>query len=59
MLILEAGPATGTTWDGYQDNVEQYQSSSIKVQNAPYGTPADAPSPNVLDICKLAERTAV
>ena len=53
VLVLEAGPAVGRTWAEYQGNVEQYQSAEIKVPNAPYVSPAYAPSPNVLDIRKL------
>jgi choline dehydrogenase-like flavoprotein len=53
VLVLEAGPAAGRTWAEYQGNVEQYRAAGFKVPNAPYYTPADAPSPNVLDIRKI------
>jgi choline dehydrogenase-like flavoprotein len=53
VLVLEAGDRTGRTWDEYQANVRQYQSALIKVPNAPYLTPDDASSPNVLDLRKL------
>ena len=54
VLVLEAGPAAGRTWADYQANVEQYRAAGFKVPNSPYYSPADAPSPNVLDIRKLS-----
>jgi choline dehydrogenase-like flavoprotein len=54
VLVLEAGPAAGRTWTEYQANVEQYRAAGFKVPNSPYYSPADAPSPNVLDIRKLS-----
>jgi choline dehydrogenase-like flavoprotein len=53
ILVLEAGPAAGRTWVEYQANVEQYRAAGFKVPNSPYYSPAEAPSPNVLDIRKL------
>jgi choline dehydrogenase-like flavoprotein len=53
VLVLEAGPAAGRTWVDYQGNVEQYRAAGFKVPNSPYASPAEAPSPNVLDIRKL------
>ena len=52
VLILEAGPAAGRTWAGYQANVERYLASGAKVPNSPYATSADVPSPTVLDISR-------
>jgi choline dehydrogenase-like flavoprotein len=53
VLVLEAGVATGRTWQEYQGNVEQYRAAGFKVPNSPYYSPPDVPSPNVLDIRKL------
>jgi choline dehydrogenase-like flavoprotein len=53
VLVLEAGGNAGATWDGYLQNVEQYQAAAIKVPNSPYLSDPDAPSPSVLDIRKL------
>jgi choline dehydrogenase-like flavoprotein len=53
VLVLEAGPATGSTWGDYQANVEQYLASSIKVPNSPYVSSPFAPSPSVGDITAI------
>jgi choline dehydrogenase-like flavoprotein len=57
VLVLEAGPAVGSTWAEYEANVEQYRGAGFKVPNSPYYSPPDAPSPNVLDIRKLTPGT--
>ncbi|MFZ0040151.1 MAG: GMC family oxidoreductase [Solirubrobacteraceae bacterium] len=54
VLVLEAGPATGSTWAEYEANVDQYRAAGFKVPNSPYYSPPDVPSPSVLDIRNLA-----
>lgn len=53
VLVLEAGPAVGRTWAEYEANVTQYRGAGFKVPNAPYYSPPEVPSPNVLDIRPL------
>jgi choline dehydrogenase-like flavoprotein len=53
VIVLEAGEATGLTWDGYQDNIRQFLASPAKVPNSPWPNSPAAPSPSVLDIVPL------
>ncbi len=53
VIVLEAGEATGLTWDGYQDNIRQFLAAPAKVPNSPWPNSPAAPSPSVLDIVPL------
>ncbi len=53
VLVLEAGAATGATWEGYQGNVLTHQSAIAKVPNSPWPDSPFAPEPSVLDIAKI------
>lgn len=55
VVVLEAGEATGLTWDGYQSNIEQFQASLMKVPNSPWTNSPQAPSPSVADIVNLGD----
>ncbi len=53
VVVLEAGEATGLTWEGYQDNIRQFLGTAAKVPNSAWPNSPAAPSPNVLDIVPL------
>jgi choline dehydrogenase-like flavoprotein len=53
VIVLEAGEATGQTWDDYQSNVRMYMTAGAKVPNSAYPNSPAAPSPNVLDKSNL------
>ena len=53
VLVLEAGDAGGRRWATYRSYVERYQGQLVKVPNAPYPNPPQAPSPTVLDITNI------
>ena len=53
VVVLEAGEATGLTWEGYQDNIRQFLGAAAKVPNSAWPNSPAAPSPNVLDIGPL------
>lgn len=55
VVVLEAGEATGLTWEGYQSNIEQFHAAMLKVPNSPWPNSPQAPSPSVADIVNLAE----
>ncbi|HEY8093146.1 MAG TPA: FAD-dependent oxidoreductase, partial [Acidimicrobiales bacterium] len=44
VIVLEAGEATGLTWDGYQDNIRQFLAAPAKVPNSPWPNSPAAPS---------------
>ncbi len=54
VVVLEAGEATGLTWEGYQANIRQFLGAAAKVPNSAWPNSPAAPSPNVLDIPDLA-----
>jgi len=53
VVILEAGEATGLTWERYQANIRQFLMAGAKVPNSAWANSPAAPSPNVLDIVPL------
>ncbi|HWC68064.1 MAG TPA: GMC family oxidoreductase [Acidimicrobiales bacterium] len=53
VVVLEAGEATGLTWEGYQANIRKFLAAPAKVPNSAWPNSPAAPSPNVLDIVAL------
>ena len=53
VVILEAGEATGLTWERYQANIRRFLMAEAKVPNSAWANSPAAPSPNVLDIVPL------
>ena len=50
VLVLEAGPATAVTYDGYVQHLEHFYEADAKVPESPWPPAANAPQPDVLDI---------
>lgn len=50
VVVLEAGEATGLTWESYQSNIRRFLAAPAKVPNSAWPNSPAAPSPNVLDI---------
>ena len=59
VVILEAGEATGLTWERYQANIRQFLMAGAKVPNSAWANSPAAPSPNVLDIVPLQAGGAI
>ncbi len=53
VVVLEAGEATGLTFERYQANIRQFLAAPAKVPNSAWPNSPAAPSPNVLDITPL------
>jgi choline dehydrogenase-like flavoprotein len=50
VLVLEAGPATAVTYDGYVGHLEHFYEAAAKVPEAPWPPSTNAPQPDVLDL---------
>ena len=50
MLVLEAGPATAWTFDGYTRHLEHFYAASSKGPEAPWPPAANAPQPDTADL---------
>ena len=50
VLVLEAGPASAVTYDGYVKHLEHFYEAPAKVPEAPWPPAANAPQPDVLDL---------
>lgn len=50
VLVLEAGPASAVTYDGYVKHLEHFYEALAKVPEAPWPPAANAPQPDVLDL---------
>lgn len=57
VLMLEAGRASGLTYDGYRSYVDSYYTAVIKEPNSPYPQNASAPSPLSTDILRIRKGT--
>lgn len=57
VLLLEAGRASGLTWESYQSYVATHHTAVVKEPNAPYPQNATAPSPITTDILKTYHGT--
>ena len=57
VLIIEAGRASGETYDGYQSYVDTYQAALVKSPNAPYPQNPNAPSPLAIDVQNITPGT--
>ena len=50
VLVLEAGPATAWTFDGYTRHLEHFYAASSKGPEAPWPPAANAPQPDTADL---------
>jgi choline dehydrogenase-like flavoprotein len=50
VLVLEAGPGTAVTYEGYVEHLEHFYQAELKVPESPWPPAANAPQPDVLDI---------
>ena len=57
VLVLEAGRASGLTYDDYRSYVDSYYTAVIKEPNSPYPQNASAPSPLATDILRIRKGT--
>lgn len=57
VLLIEAGRASGLTWQGYRSYVENYYTAVVKEPNSPYPQNASVPSPSALDILPIEKET--
>jgi len=57
VLVLEAGRASGLTWESYRSYVASYHTAVIKEPNSPYPQNASAPSPLTTDILRIRKGT--
>lgn len=57
VLLLEAGRATGLTFEGYRSYVTNYYTQVAKDTNSPYPPNVSAPSPRELDLAKITRGT--
>ena len=56
VVIVGAGTNTAETWAGYNDYMDTFFNSLIKIPNAPYPTNPNAPQPLATDIQKIHEQ---
>ena len=59
VLILEAGRASGLTYDGYLSYVDTFRAAEVKEPNSPYPPNANAPSTYSQDIHNVRDRVPV
>jgi choline dehydrogenase-like flavoprotein len=57
VLMLEAGRASGLTYDSYRSYVDTFYTAVVKEPNAPYPQNASAPSPLSTDIMRIRKGT--
>jgi choline dehydrogenase-like flavoprotein len=57
VLLIEAGRASGLTWEGYRSYVENYHTAVVKEPNSPYPQNESAPSPMATDILRIQKGT--
>lgn len=57
VLLLEAGRATGLTYEGYRSYVTNYHVQIAKDTNSPYPYNASAPSPREIDLTSITPGT--
>jgi choline dehydrogenase-like flavoprotein len=57
VLLLEAGRATGLTYEGYRSYVTNYHVQVAKDTNSPYPYNASAPSPREIDLTAITPGT--
>ena len=59
VLILEAGRASGLSYDGWLSYVDTYRLAVMKEPNAPYPPNANAPSTYAQDIANIQKRIPI
>jgi choline dehydrogenase-like flavoprotein len=59
VLLLEAGRASGLTYDGWLSYVDTYRAALIKEPNSPYPPNANAPSTYSQDVANVHNRVPV
>jgi choline dehydrogenase-like flavoprotein len=50
VLLLEAGPASAATWDGYWSHLERFYGAKAKSPESPWPASPNAPHPDTVDV---------